>query len=222
MTVPTAARLLPITALAAGVLAACTSGGGPTPAQSAAARASVGSTVAPSASASAGAGDTGTSGPTLARTASGRTSVPAPYPTPAGGKMPQVHRDQSRVLDALPGSRSASCAIVGDRTDVRSGDVAAGNFVVARKSYAKQVPIAEVPTVFLYLIPQHAASLRVATARVSLVGSGTSRMVTSTSVEQADQWQYFAMQIPVRQPGRYRLTMAAGTDRGCFEVTFRT
>jgi hypothetical protein len=134
--------------------------------------------------------------------------------------VPVQHRNQSSVLTSLPGSRAASCVVVGRRRDVRSGSVAAGNFVTARMSYIEQVPIAEVPTVFLYLIPEHAGALRSATVRVTRVGSGTAQTVTSQSVQQADEWRYFALQVPVRSPGTYRLAMAAGADHGCFEVRF--
>lgn len=208
-----------MSALVGAAVAACTSGPHSGGADSATARLRAQLNTAPSVAPSATTSPAGARyGPHPARAqASG-----APYPTPAGGKVAVRHQNQSTVLNALPGTRAASCAPVGDRTDMRSGAVAAGNFVVARKSYVEQVPITEVPTVFLYLIPEHAGRLSAATVRVANVASGTAQTVTSTSVQQAEDWRYFALQIPVRSPGRYRLTMTAGEDRGCFELTFKS
>lgn len=148
------------------------------------------------------------------------TGPRAPYPTPRAGKVPRLQRDQSGVLAALPGSGTLSCAVVGGRADVRAGGVAAGNFARARTSYAEQVSVTEVPSVFLYLIPKVAGSVSTATVEVRRLPSGTAQTVISRTLQQAGEWRYFALQIPIPSPGTYRLTMAAGADRGCFEVRF--
>ena len=51
-------------------------------------------------------------------------------------------------------------------------------------------------------------------------GSAKPVSVTSTDVEQADAWSYYAVQAPVSAPGTYRVTAVSGADRGCFTVTF--
>jgi hypothetical protein len=144
------------------------------------------------------------------------------FPTPAGRGPDRQSEDQTSVLNSLPGKPSTSCVQVGAHTDLRVGNVAAGNFVNARKSFTSQFGKTEVPYVFLYLIPRHAASLHKATVTIDPVGQAATatKTITSTDVEDAEQWQYFALNVPVPNPGAYRLTMKSGTDTGCFEVTF--
>jgi hypothetical protein len=142
----------------------------------------------------------------------------APFPTPS--KAHATATDQQAVLDALPGSKVAGCVAVGTHTDLRSGTIAAGNFAVARKQYTSTVHKTEVPEVFLYVIPEDTKSMSSVKVTVDPMGSGVTRTVTSKSVQQADQWRYFAVNVPVHAPGSYRLTMQSGTNTGCFEVTF--
>lgn len=225
---PRTGRLLLVTTMTAGMVAACSSGGhaGHQPPRASSAA------VVSSAPTAAGSGSA-TTRPTNGRSAAGAHSrspgrrltggrpagASAPYPTPAAGIGPSLHSNQASVLDSLPGSRRMTCAQVGTHTDLRSGSLAVGNFAVARKSYVKQVPITEVPTVFLYLIPQHMRAAKKAV--VTMHGPGTTQRVTSKDVEEAGDWRYFALNLPVSSPGSYQLNIAAGVDRGCFRVTFR-
>jgi hypothetical protein len=144
--------------------------------------------------------------------------LPAPYPTP--GRDPSQVADQSTVLASLPGSTSSSCQTVGSHTDLRSGSIAAGNFAHARAQYTQTVASTEVPEVDLYVIPQHAAKLTTLTITIDPTGAGPTTTLVSKSIEQADEWSYFAVQLPVPAPGGYQLTMVSGADRGCFLVTF--
>lgn len=146
------------------------------------------------------------------------TGTSAPYPTP--GRDPSIKPNQKDVLESLPGSSSPSCAAVGSHPDLRSGSLAAGNFVVARKKYRSVVGKTEVPEVGLYLIPQHAGNLHSATVTVDPLGSGVTKKVTTRSVQDGDASRYFSVQIPVTEPGTYRLTVVSGQDHGCFVVTF--
>ncbi|MGH3448556.1 MAG: hypothetical protein ACRDP4_13130, partial [Nocardioidaceae bacterium] len=130
-------------------------------------------------------------------------------------------KNQSVVLNRLPGSAKATCTPVGDRRDVRSGSVAAGNFVQARGAYKKAAAHREVPTVFMYVIPQHNKGLEHATVTMKPVDAdGEARTVRSNDVEQANVWKYFAFQLPVPAAGTWQLHMSSGDDRGCFEVNF--
>jgi hypothetical protein len=147
----------------------------------------------------------------------GSTSA-APYPTPSDQENPPT--DQTAVLDALPGSAAASCAAVGKHSDLRSGSIAMGNFVSARKQYLQVAPKSELPEVNVYVIPKDTSSMKSATVTVDPLGRGATRKVTSKSVQDAADWRYFAVQLPVAAPGSYRLTVVAGPNRGCFDVTF--
>ena len=208
------ARSLRTCAAAAGVLLAAGCSGsshhGKTPGV-----ASPGASVPATAGSTSG---THTPGKSIGPTTASSSPTTAPYSTP--GKEPDANSNQAAVLKSLPGSAAATCAVVGTHSDLRSGSVAVGNFVVARKKYSDEVATTEVPEVFLYVIPQDAKSMRSVTVTVDPTGTGPTRQVTSKSVEQADAWTYFAVNIPVYAPGSYRLTMVSGANKGCFDVSF--
>jgi hypothetical protein len=184
---------------------------------------------APSGATSAAASPSGAAPTSVATAPSGRrssagpvaapTNTAAPFPTP--GREPSLLPNQQSVLASLPGSSSPSCAEVGSNSNLRSGSVAVGNFVSARKQYRSTVDTTEVPELSMYVIPLHAAHLRSATVTVDPQGKGATKKVTTRAVQQADASQYFSLQVPIAAPGRYRLSVASGPDRGCFLVSFR-
>lgn len=142
----------------------------------------------------------------------------APYPTPSGNR--DMRANQTRVLKSLPGSPSATCVAVAKHTTVRAGSIAAGNFQTARQSFSSQFGTTEVPQLNLYVIPKHAKAMKKLTVTVKPLGGGKAETVSSTQVEKADQWRYYAVELPVVSPGEYRLSMVSGADKGCFNITF--
>ncbi|HET6876606.1 MAG TPA: hypothetical protein VFH38_03675 [Jatrophihabitans sp.] len=156
----------------------------------------------------------GTGGPPAGH----RSGRPAPYPTPGTG--PAALKDQTSVLDALPGNASGACAVVGNRRDVRSGGVAAGNFAAARRSFAKQYRKTEVPEMNMYVIPRTAVGNHRVRVMIDPLGRGPTTTAASTQVEQADAARYFALMLPIERPGTYRLTMRSAGGSGCFNVSF--
>ena len=164
-----------------------------------------------------GAGSTAPSGTGSGSSGSG-ASPTAPYPTP--GHEPDAQTNQVTVLNSLPGSSAGSCAVVGSHTDLRAGSVAAGNFATAKKQYASTVGKTEVPSVSLYVIPQNAKAMDSVTITVDPRGAGVTKKVTSKSIGQADAWSFYAVTLPVPAAGSYRLTVVAGINHGCFDVTF--
>ena len=165
----------------------------------------------------------GTPSAQITTAAKGETSAPvAPVAeqTP-GPSTPKNPENQTRVLDSLPGNAKPGCVEVGDRSDLRSGAIAAGNFADARAQYASNAGSQEQPEVHLYVIPQHAKQLHSVTVTMEPMSRAAKRStVTSRSVEQADVWTYFSVHIPVPAPGEYRIRMVAGADQGCFVVDF--
>jgi hypothetical protein len=162
-----------------------------------------------------------TTGPTRGATSGTTTGPPTkttvPHLRPGSGAGPRSN--QTQVLDSLPGSDAADCADVGSRADVRSGSMAAGNFRIARSKYAAEAGRSEAPELFLYVIPQRPKHLHKLTVSVD-PASGPTRTVTSTSMERADVWRYFAVDVPIARAGAYRLTMVSGSNKGCFDVMF--
>jgi hypothetical protein len=147
------------------------------------------------------------------------TGTKAPYPTP--GKVPAEQPNQASVLASLPGRKSSSCAVVRGARDVRAGSVAAGNFQSVRQYFRSNYGKTETTEIPMYVIPQHAGHLSRMTARIAALGEGTSRTLSSKSVEAADAYRYFAVQLPIARPGKYRLTFVSGQDRGCFLISLK-
>lgn len=170
----------------------------------------------------AGAGSAIASGPGAGSVGPARDTYtpPAKAPYPTTGRLPKPVSDQAPVLANLPGSAKSICAVVGSRTDLRSGGIGMGNFQTAQASFAKQFGHAEVPQLNFYVIPQHAKSLKFATIRIEPQGGGTATSVRTKQAESADAYRYFALVLPIKSPGAYRLTVTSGTDQGCFTVSF--
>lgn len=192
--------------------AACTSSGGDSNSSS------------PSETAPAGSATSGASTPTRDPQSSDPNAPKPPksaqYPTPGLGNG-KLLKNQATVLNALPGSASKTCGVVGAKTtDLRAGSVAAGNFVRAHQAFSDQYLKTEVPQLNLYVIPKMAKGMRKVTITVDPFAHGKTRTVVSKDVEQADRSRYFAVLLPVAAPGRYRVTMTSSGGSGCFVVTF--
>ena len=138
---------------------------------------------------------------------------------PPGGSRARP-RTRPTCCESVPGSGRADCADPGSNPTFRANGVAVGNFVQMRKSFAKQYGHTEVPELDAYVVPAHAKRLRRVSASVVPLSGGSTRRVSSTSVQQGDAASYFALQLPVEKPGRYRLTFVSGPDSGCFVVSF--
>jgi hypothetical protein len=189
----------------AAALAGCSSGGGAAPAGSS-------GRSGPGASATAGPSRSAPAGPVQG---SPGTAGPGP-----GGSAP-ADGSQRSVLNNLPGDpKGGTCVAVGGRTDVRSGTMAAGNFVTARKAFADQVRIKEQPSVPLYLIPSNVKGLKTVTVKLRSTSGGTGRTVSSDRQDYADDWLYFPVDLNIPSRGTWEITATAGTNTGCFSVTF--
>lgn len=151
----------------------------------------------------------------------GSQSSPAgPASTPTDSR-PDFRVSQSKVLAAIPGSNKPTCQAVGDKKDVRSGGFAVGNFADARAQYKSAKP-SPMQSVGLYAIPQHAAKMPGVTIILKqLNATGAERKFVSHSVQTADVWSYYAVQLPIPTPGVWRLSVSSGQDHGCFEVAFK-
>jgi hypothetical protein len=172
-----------------------------------------------------GAAGSGTASSAPSRPSASSASTAPSGATPRTDRPPSlppsapVNGSQKSVLDSLPGSTGSSCVQVGSQRDVRSGGVAVGNFADARKQYASQ-PGKEQPAVTMYVIPSSTAATK-ATIQLAPVGhAGTTKTFSTSSVQKADEWNYFSVAMTVPSAGSWRLTATAGKDTGCFVVTF--
>ncbi len=124
---------------------------------------------------------------------------------------------QDSALQRLPGSSKTGCVAVGTQRDVRSGELAAGNFADARAAF-KASPTSAFP---LYVIPADVSDEK-ATLSVTLAQRDGSGAVTvrSSSTETADRFKYHLVQLTVPSAGDWRITATSGSAKGCWDVTF--
>jgi hypothetical protein len=204
----------------AAAVAGCSSDGGDTPAAAGSPTGGTAASTAASTAAGGGSGGSATAGPTT--TAGRPTGSPAAsvQPVPTGTPAP-TDGSQRTVLNNLPGSAATgTCVAVGSRPDVRSGTMAAGNFVTARKAFTDQAPTKEQPLVSLYMIPGNSKGLTTVTVKLRNVQTGASRSMTSDDRQYAEDWLYFPVRITIPSKGTWEITANAGANTGCFSVTF--
>lgn len=128
---------------------------------------------------------------------------------------------QADVVAKLPGSASQSCVVAGTRNQVRAGNIAVGSIADARSQFHQQYATSQAPSVVLTVIPLHSNTMPGLTISMrQLGGAGLTRTVTSHDVESADVWRYYAVSMLVPAAGSWRLTVHAGEDSGCVDVTF--
>ncbi len=157
------------------------------------------------------AGDTGGNGTADSKPAGG--NAPTPNPVPSNPKNQKV------VLARIPGKSASTCVAVGSRKDVRSGRIAMGNFVTARKQYKAQTKN-DKPVVDLYVIPQSRSMKGVSVKMTPVSGGVQPSTVRSNEVKVADVWKYYSVHLEVPSSGTWKLQVSSGDDSGCFEVDF--
>jgi hypothetical protein len=195
----------------AAALAGCSSDDGTPAAGSAATTAATGSP----APATTGAASPATAGP-IAKSTGSAAPLPLPARTPA-----VTNGNQGSVLNSLPGdAANGACVAVGSKPDIRSGTMAAGNFVTARKAFTDQAKTKSQPSIFLYLIPSNAKGLTKVTVKLRSTTDGTTRTTTSDQTQYADDVFYFPVNVSIPARGTWELTATSGGNTGCFSVVF--
>ena len=124
--------------------------------------------------------------------------------------------DQTDVLSNLPGSTKPGCVPVGKESDVRSGDMAAGPFDAARKSYSAKKPAKQL--VSLYFIPTHSAKLKDITVTGKNASTGATFTKMSKTIGDAEQWRFFQLELTLPDAGKWTLKASTGQDYGCWVV----
>lgn len=143
--------------------------------------------------------------------------VPAPETAPPVSPTNAPGRQDS-VLAALPGDSSPGCVAVEDERDVRSGSMAAGNFVDARNQFAES-PDSAIP---LYFIPEATEGDLELVVELEEVKGSASDVLRSSALQTANQWRYFSVAAKIPKPGVWRITASAGkANAGCWEVRFK-
>ena len=137
--------------------------------------------------------------------------------TGTGAKKP---RSQGTVLNEMSGSKSEKCVVVGAQADVRSGDIAMGNFATARASFKKSKGAAyDADPSFFYVIPQSRKLDGVTVTATSNSVKGKIKVKTH-QVEDAAQWKYYPIHIKLTAKGVWRFKVVSGDSQGCFEARF--
>lgn len=123
---------------------------------------------------------------------------------------------QTSVLEGLPGTADGTCVSVGKRADVRSGSMGSGNFTRASAEWAKS-PTSKLPLYFIPADVRKAGELKVVVSRADGTASTT---VRETSLQSADTWQYYLVQIAIPEAGKWRVKATDGVNSGCWDAEF--
>ncbi len=128
--------------------------------------------------------------------------------------------NQQALLKSIAGPSSSTCVTVNSsQRTVRSGSMAASDFVEARNQFKAQSKANKAAKVYLVFIPEHAG--KNATLKVTVTSSqGKSKTVTSKNVGNANGWTYYGARVPVASPGVWQFKATVGSDTGCFRVSF--
>ena len=168
-------------------------------------------------------------GDAASKASPGNASSPSAGGKPSKGNYDDISgttskgpKNQAAVLTQLPGKATGRCVSVGSRTDVRSGSMAMGNFVLARKNFRQAKSAYDAEASFFYVIPRSRASESVTVVATRLGGRATPVRVHSDQVEQAAQWNYFPVQVQIPASGTWRFRVTIGTQHGCFDASFAT
>lgn len=115
----------------------------------------------------------------------------------------------------VPGAVGATCVVVGDRPRVRSGQ-----FVVADlQRYRRIWTTARTSDKTLFVTPLHLPPDGTGlVVRATLLGGGPhpTRRVVGDPADYVSAPGYFTLDTTLPGPGRWRLEMSSGADRGCF------
>ncbi|MQA80268.1 MAG: hypothetical protein GEV10_17590 [Streptosporangiales bacterium] len=111
---------------------------------------------------------------------------------------------------------------VGDRKDVRSGGIVAGNFAVAKDLFANPGHDVDRYGLKVYWVPLHAKKMPGLTVRLTrLTGKKITRTMRQNEPASSGNAWFYPSGVPIREAGTWQLEAAGGPDRGCFIATFR-
>ena len=186
----------------------------------AAATVAVGAVLALSACSGSGARAGGTATSTTTSPATS-TAHPTTSAKPTSSSTSKAPVSQADVVGRLPGPADGSCTTTVAR-NVRSGSLGAGDFDVARKAYKDGGTGIEPATVTLHVIPAHPGSMPELQVEMTRLRKPVWYRNASTSKTGTTSGgvKYYVLTFEVPVPGNWRLEMAAGDDKGCFEVAF--
>lgn len=128
--------------------------------------------------------------------------------------------NQQVLLKSIAGPASSTCVTPGNsQRTIRSGSLAASDFVEAKNQFKAQSKGNKTAKVYLVFIPEQASKNQ--TLKVTAVSpQGKSKTVTSKNVGDANGWTYYGAQLPVAGPGSWTFKASVGSNTGCFQVRF--
>lgn len=156
--------------------------------------------------------------PTPSSTRSSASASASASPTSTPSPLPSV--DQGAVVARLPGPADGSCVVVGGR-NVRSGEIGAGDFSLARRQYKAGGKGVEPAKVSLNVIPAHPGKMAGVTMTMTRLRKPVFTYDHSSTITHTESGvQFYFLTFNVEQPGSWRLKITAGKDEGCFDVAF--
>jgi hypothetical protein len=138
------------------------------------------------------------------------------------GNGATARRDPDQRFRGVPGSSADQCVPVGDHRDVRSGGFVAGNFAAGEQLFtAARQQAQHRAAVKIYWIPLHVGHMPELAVQATLLSGQAHARVYQDQVAAAGGYVFYPSVVPIPVPGTWKLVATAGSNTGCFIVTFR-
>jgi hypothetical protein len=145
-------------------------------------------------------------------------TVPAAPPSPWWATVQPPGATQASVFRAVPGSPADQCVRVGDHRDVRSGGFVAGNFAADEQLF---IATQQRSAVKIYWIPLHVGHMPELAVQATLLSGHAYAHAYQNQVAAGGGYVFYPSVVPIPVPGTWKLVARAGSNMGCFIVTFR-
>lgn len=150
-------------------------------------------------------------------------TIPAAPPSPWWATVQPPGATQASAFRDVPGSPADRCVRVGDHRDVRSGGFVAGNFAAGEQLFtAARQQAHQRGAVKIYWIPLHVGHMPELAVRATLLSGQAHVRAYQNQVAAGGGYVFYPSVVPIPVPGTWKLIATAGSNTGCFIVTFRT
>ncbi len=134
---------------------------------------------------------------------------------PPGATQTSIFRDAT-------GSPADKCVRVDDHRDVRSGGFLAGNFAADEQLYVGTQQQTQMPKATkIYWIPLHVGHMPELVVQATLLSGHAHTRAYQDQVAAGSGHVFYPSVVPIPVPGTWKLVAIAGSNKGCFIVTFR-
>jgi hypothetical protein len=128
---------------------------------------------------------------------------------------------QTSAFRDVPGSTADQCVRVGYHRNVRSGGFLAGNFAADEQLFtATQQQAQQYTAVKIYWVPLHVGHMPELVVQATLLSGRAHTRAYQRQIAAGGGKVFYPSAVPIPVPGTWKLVATAGSNKGCFIVTF--